>query len=106
MLFFFRFFSGTLIFGECFFLRLLSYGDGDSSKPHLNLRGIKSTSSSCFVLFVLVFEKITSQKLTLPEPHLVHLATVLGRLCCEGFLLFLFLTRIDRCFKDVIVAEA
>ena len=38
MLFFFGFFSGTLIFGVCFSLRLLSYGDGDSSKPHLNLR--------------------------------------------------------------------
>ena len=39
MLFFFGFFSGTLIFGGCFFLRLLSYGDGDPSKPHLNLQG-------------------------------------------------------------------
>ena len=39
MLFFFGFFSGSLIFGVCFSLRLLSYGDGDSSKPHLNLRG-------------------------------------------------------------------
>ena len=26
-------------FGMCFSLRLLSYGDGDPSKPHLNLRG-------------------------------------------------------------------
>ena len=59
-----------------------------------------STSCCCFVLFVLVFEKIASQKLTLPEPYLVHLATVLGRLCYEGFFLFLFLTTIDRCFKD------
>ena len=101
--FFFGLFSSTLIFGVCFSLRLLSYGDGDPSKPHLNLRGIKSTSS-CFVLFVLVFAKITSQKLTLPESYLVHLATVLGRLGYEGFFLFLFLTTIDRCFKDGIVA--
>ena len=63
-----------------------------------------STSCCCFVLFALVFEKIASQKLTLPEPYLVHLATVLGRLCYEGFFLFLFLTTIDRCFKDGIVA--
>ena len=63
-----------------------------------------STSCCCFVLFVLVFEKIASQKLTLPEPYLVHLATVLGRLRYEGFFLFLFLTTIDRCFKDGIVA--
>ena len=39
MLFFFGVFSATLIFGVCFSLRLLSYGDGDPSKPHLNLRG-------------------------------------------------------------------
>ena len=39
MLFFFGFCSCTLIFGGCFFLRLLSYGDGDPSKPHLNLQG-------------------------------------------------------------------
>ena len=39
MLFFFGVFSGTLIFGECFSLRLLFDGDGDPSKPHLNLRG-------------------------------------------------------------------
>ena len=103
-LFFLGFFSGSLIFGVCFSLRLLSYGDGDPSKPHLNLRGIQSTSSSCFVLFVVVFAKITSQKLTLPEPYLVHLATVLGRLRYEGFFLFLFLTTTDRCFKDGIVA--
>ena len=45
-----------------------------------------------------------SQKLTLPESYLVHLATVLGRLCYEGFFSFLFLTMIDRCFKDGIVA--
>ena len=106
MLFFVGFFSSNLIFVVCFSLRLLSYGDGDPSKPHLNLRGIQSTSSSCFVLFVVVFAKITSQKLTLPEPYLVHLATVLGRLRYEGFFLFLFLTTIDRCFKDGIVAQA
>ena len=36
----FRSFSAaTLIFDVCFSLRLLSYGDGDPSKPHLNLRG-------------------------------------------------------------------
>ena len=45
MLFFLGLFSGSLIFVVCFSLRLLSYGDGDPSKPHLNLRGIKSTSS-------------------------------------------------------------
>ena len=39
MLFFFGFFRGTLIFGGYFFLRLLSYGDADPSKPHLNLQG-------------------------------------------------------------------
>ena len=39
MLFFFGVFSATLIFGVCFSLRLSSYGDGDPSKPHLNLRG-------------------------------------------------------------------
>ena len=102
MLFFFGFFSGTLIFGGCYFLRLLSYGDGDPSKPHLNLQG--KHFRCCFVLFVLLFEKIASQKLTLPEPYLVHLATVLRRLCYEGFFSFLFLTTIDRCFKDGIVA--
>ena len=37
-LFFFGVFSNTLTFGLCFSLRLLSYGDGDPSKPHLNLR--------------------------------------------------------------------
>ena len=37
MLFFFGVFSVTLIFGVYFSLRLLSYGDGDPSKPHLNL---------------------------------------------------------------------
>ena len=36
---FFGFFSGTLIFGVCYSLGLLSYGDGDPSKPLLNLRG-------------------------------------------------------------------
>ena len=102
MLFFFGFFSGTLSFGVCYSLGLLSYGDGDPSKPHLNFRG--STSCCCFVLFVLVFEKTASPKLTLAEPYLVHLATVLGRLCYEGFFLFLFLTTINRCFKDGIVA--
>ena len=104
MLFFFGFFSGTLLIFGAFFSLGSSYGDGDPSKPHLNLRGTVSTSCCCFVLFVLVFEKIASQKLTLPEPYLVHLATVLGRLCYEGFFLFLFLTTIDRCFKDGIVA--
>ena len=37
MLFFFGVFSTTLTFGLCFSLRLLSYGDGDPSKPRLNL---------------------------------------------------------------------
>ena len=83
MLFFFGFFSGTLIFGVCYSLGLLSYGDGDPSKPHLNLRGKHFVC--CFVLFVFVFEKTASQKWTLAEPYLVHLATVLGRLCYEGF---------------------
>ena len=31
--------TDAFIFGVCFSLRLLSYGDGDPSKPHLNLRG-------------------------------------------------------------------
>ena len=31
--------TDALIFGVSFSLRLLSYGDGDPSKPHLNLRG-------------------------------------------------------------------
>ena len=39
MMFFFGVSSATLIFGVCFSLRLLACGDGDSSKPHLNLRG-------------------------------------------------------------------
>ena len=39
MLFFVGFFISNLIFVVCFSLRLLSYGDGDHSKPHLNLRG-------------------------------------------------------------------
>ena len=57
------------------------------------------------MLFALVFdEKIVSQKLTLPETYLVHLATVLGRHCYEDSFLFLFITTIDRCFKDGIVA--
>ena len=85
-----------------FSLRLLSYGDGDPSKSHLNFE--VSTSCCFFVLFVgHVFEKIASQKSTLPETHLLHLATVLGRFCYEGFFLFLFLTTIDRCLKDGIV---
>ena len=37
MLFFFEVFSTTSTFGVCFSFRLLSYGDGDPSKPHLNL---------------------------------------------------------------------
>ena len=93
--------TDAFIFGVCFSLRLLSYGDGDPSKPHFEV----STSCCCFVLFVLVFEKIASQKLTLPEPYLVHLATVLGRLCYEGSFLFLFsITTIDRRFNVRIVA--
>ena len=55
------------------------------------------------MLFALVFEKIASQKLTLLEPYLVHVATVLGRHCYEDSFLFLFRTTIDRCFKDGIV---
>ena len=39
MLFFFGVFSSTLIFGVWFSLRLLAYGDGDPSRPNLNLRG-------------------------------------------------------------------
>ena len=45
-----------------------------------------------------------SQKLTLPEPHLVDKATVLGRLCYKGYFLFLFITTTVRSFKDGIVA--
>ena len=37
VLFFFRVFSATLIFGVRFSLCLLCYSDGDPSKPHLNL---------------------------------------------------------------------
>ena len=54
-------------FGACFSLRLLSYGDGDPSKPHLNLQG-----KHFLLLFCAIcpcFEKIASQKLTLPEPY-------------------------------------
>ena len=64
--------TDAFIFGVCFSLRLLSYGDGDPSKPHLN------TSCCCFVLFVFVFEKIASQKLTLPEPYLAHFCDCFG----------------------------
>ena len=39
MLFFFWVSRATLIFGVCFSLRLLACGDGDPSKPHLNLLG-------------------------------------------------------------------
>ena len=39
MLFFFGVSSAALIFGVRFCRRLLSYCDGDPSKPHLNLRG-------------------------------------------------------------------
>ena len=70
MLFFFGVFSAALISGVCFCLRLLSYRDGDPSRPHLNLRDTLNLCC-CFVLFVLVFEKIASQKWTLPEPYLV-----------------------------------
>ena len=40
MLFFFEVLSATLIFAVCFPLCLLSYRDGDSAKPHLNLREV------------------------------------------------------------------
>ena len=40
MLFFSGVFSATLIFGVFFSLRLLSFRDGDPSKPHLKRRGI------------------------------------------------------------------
>ena len=65
-----------------------------------------SASYCCFGLFVLVFEKIASQKLSLPEPYLVDLVTVLGHLYYEGSFLFLFIPTIDRSFKDGIVAYA
>ena len=58
MLFFLGFFSGSLIFGVCFSLRLLSYGDGDPSKPHLNLRSIKSP-----LLVVLCYLSLSLRKL-------------------------------------------
>ena len=70
-----------------FFPCLLSYGDGDPSKPHLNLRG-KHLLLFFFVLFVLVFEKIASQKLTLPGPYLVLLATVMGAFVTKDFSCF------------------
>ena len=41
MLFFFEVFSANLISGVCFSLRLLSYGYGDPSKPHLHLSVLK-----------------------------------------------------------------
>ena len=65
LLFFFsKFLVKTLIFGVCFSLRFLSCGDGDPSKPHLNLRG-----------------KYFSLSLSLRKlPYLADLATVLGRL--------------------------
>ena len=49
------------------------------------------------------FEK-SLRKLSLPELYLVDLATILGRLYLEGYFLFLFITKIDRSFKDGIVA--
>ena len=62
----------------CYFsVRLLSYGDGDPSKPHSNLRGKQ------FLLFCVICPclwEIASQKLTLPEPYIVGLKTVLGPL--------------------------
>ena len=46
----FRRFSNTLTFGLCFSLRLLSCGDGDPSKPHLNLR-----DKHFLLLFYVIF---------------------------------------------------
>ena len=42
--------TDALIFGVCFSLRLLSYGDGDPSKLHLNLRG-----KHFLLLFCIIF---------------------------------------------------
>ena len=71
MLLFFGVFSATLIFGACFPLRLLSYGDGDPSKPHLDPRGKHLLLLFCVILYYFIFEKIASQKWSLPEPYLV-----------------------------------
>ena len=61
MLFFFGVFSDTLISGVCFSLRLLSYGDGDPLKPHLNLRG-----KHFFLLFCARENELTER---IPVPH-------------------------------------
>ena len=100
MLFFFGAFSATLIFGVYFSLRLLSYGDGDPLKPHLNLRGKH-------LLFCVICPCLWENfvlKIDLTELYLLDLSTILGRLYLESSLLFLFKTTIDRCFKDGIVA--
>ena len=106
MLFFFGFFSGTLIFGECFFLRLLSYGNGDPSKPHLNLQGKHFLLLFCVICPCLSENCVPKIDLTIAIFSTLGDCFVLGRLCYEGSFLFLFLTTIDRCFKDGIVAQA
>ena len=69
MLFFFGVFSAAFISGVCFYLRLLSYCDGDPSKPLLNLQG-----KHLLLLFCVIcpcFWENASQIWTLPEPYLV-----------------------------------
>ena len=48
--------TDSFIFGMCFSLRLLSYGDGDPSKPHLNLRG------KHFLLLILCYLSLSLRK--------------------------------------------
>ena len=107
MLFFFGFFSSTLIFVVCFSLRLLSYGDGDPSKPHLNLRG------KHFLLLFCVICPCLSESFVPKIDLTIAIFNTLGD--CFVFLfwdhfvtkesfLFLILTTIGRCFKDGIVA--
>ena len=104
-LFFFGVFSAALISGVCFCLRLLSYRDGDPSKPHLNLRGKHLLLLFC-VICPCFLRKLRPKKWTLSEPYLVDQATVLGRLYYEDSFLFLFTTTTYRSFKDGIVAQA
>ena len=89
MLLFFGVFSATLIFEVCFSLRLSSYGDGNPSKPHLNLRGKH---------FLLLFCVICPcfRETCVPKIHLRLTRAIFSRLCyCFGTPLlrrFLFLS--------------
>ena len=85
MLFFFGVFSATLIFGVCFTLRLLPYGDGDPSKPHLNLRGKHFLLLFC-VICPCLWENCVP-KLDLTEPYLVDFDNYFGTPLFRRFLL-------------------